>query len=71
MGRADLEAVAVVLGAQPFFFGASPTTIDAIASGFLDNLINVPIETELKRIAQGLPNLAAYCARMSARLGPV
>jgi glutathione S-transferase len=58
MGRADLEAIAVVLGDQPFFFGARPTTIDAIAFGFLDNLINVPIETELKRIAQALPNLA-------------
>ena len=71
MGRADLEAVAVVLGDQPFFFGARPTTIDATAFGFLDNLLNVPIETELKRIAQALPNLAAYCARMSARLGAI
>jgi hypothetical protein len=34
----------------------------------LDNLLNVPIETELKRIAQGFSNLAAYCARMTAHL---
>jgi glutathione S-transferase len=69
MGRADLEAIAVILDDQPFFFGARPTTVDAIAYGSLDNLINVPIETEFKRIAQGFPNLAAYCTRMSARLG--
>ena len=61
----------MVLGDRPFFFGARPTTIDAIAFGFLDNLLNVPIETELKRSAQALPELAAYCARMSARLGAI
>jgi glutathione S-transferase len=71
MGRADLEAIAVILDDQPFFFGERPATIDAIAYGFLDNLLNVPIETELKRIAQGFPDLAAYCARMSARLGAI
>jgi glutathione S-transferase len=71
MGRADLQAVTVLLGDRPFFFGDRPTTIDAIAYGCLDNLINVPIETELRRIAQGFPNLAAYCARMSTRLGAI
>jgi glutathione S-transferase len=68
MGRADLEALAVALNDRPFFFGERPTTIDAIAYGCLDNLINLPIETELKRIAQDFPNLAAYCARMTAHL---
>ena len=68
MGRADLEAVSVTLHDRPFFFGERPTTIDAIAYGCLDNLLNVPIETELKRIAQAFPNLAAYCTRMTAHL---
>jgi len=69
MGRADLEAIAVVLGDQPFFLGARPTTIDAIAFGFLDNVINVPTETALKRSAEEFASLVAYCDRMSARLG--
>jgi glutathione S-transferase len=68
MGRADLEAVTVLLGDQPFFFGDQPGTADTIAYGALDNLINVPIETELRRIGRSFPSLAAFCARMTARL---
>ena len=71
MGRADLEVLAVALNDRPFFFGEHPATIDAIAYGCLDNLINLPIETELKRIARDFPNLAAYCARMTAHLDAI
>jgi glutathione S-transferase len=71
MGRADLEAISRALDERPFFFGARPTTIDAIAYGCLDTLLNVPVETELKRIAQGFPKLAAYCARMTAHLDAI
>ena len=71
MGRADLEAISLALHERPFFFGERPTTIDAIAYGCLDSLLNVPVETELKRIAQGFPNLAAYCARMTAHLDAI
>jgi glutathione S-transferase len=68
MGRADLEAISALLGDRPFFLGDRPTTIDTIAYGCLENLISVPIETELKRTAHGFPNLPAYCARMAAHL---
>ena len=61
----------MALHERPFFFGERPTTIDAIAYGCLDTLLNVPVETELKRIAQGFPNLAAYCARMTAHLDAI
>ena len=71
MGRADLEAISVALNERPFFFGERPTTIDAIAYGCLDSLLNVPVDTELKRIAQGFPNLAAYCARMTVHLAAI
>jgi glutathione S-transferase len=71
MGRAELEAVAVALHDRPLLFGGRPTTIDAIAYGCLDNLLKVRIETELKRSAQALPNLVAYCARMTAHLGAI
>jgi glutathione S-transferase len=69
MGRADLEAIAVVLGAKPFFFGDRPATIDAVAYGFLANLLLVPVETELKRIGEGFPNLGEWCGAMETALG--
>ena len=68
MGRADLEAIAILLGARPFVFGERPTTIDAIAYGFLANILLVPIETELARIARGLPTLVAWTEAMERRL---
>lgn len=69
MGRADLRAVAVQLGSRPYFFGDGPTTIDAIAYGFLANLLFVPVETELKQIGLEYDNLRLYCERLAAGLG--
>jgi len=60
MGQADLAAIATLLGDQPFFCGERPSTIDAVAYGFLANLVLVPIETELKRSAEAFPNLVAW-----------
>ena len=68
MGQTDLRAIAVQLGSRPYFFGDSPTTIDAIAYGFLANLLFVPIETELKKIGLDYDNLRLYCERFAAGL---
>ena len=69
MGRTDLRAIAVHLGNRSYFFGDGPTTIDAIAYGFLANLYFVPIETELKRIALEFDNLRVYAERLGQGLG--
>jgi glutathione S-transferase len=66
--RADLEAIAAYLGDRPFFAGDQLTTVDAVAYGFLANILRVPVETELKRIAQGHANLVAWCDSMEAGL---
>ena len=69
LGRADLRAVAVQLGNRPYFFGDGPTTIDAIAYGFLANLLFAPVETELKKIGLDYDNLRLYCERLGTGLG--
>jgi len=69
MGRADLEAVSTLLAERPFFVADRPTTIDAVAYGFLANLLLVPIEGELKRSAQGFANLVAWTEAMEQRFG--
>lgn len=68
MAAADLAAVADYLEDHCFFMGDRLTTIDAVAYGFLANILEVPVETELKRMAQRLPTLAAWCEAMEQGL---
>lgn len=68
LAREDLAAASLFLGRQPYFMGEEPCTIDAIAYGFLANILLVPIETELKRIAGAFSNLRRYCERIEALL---
>jgi glutathione S-transferase len=69
LGRADLRAIAVQLGNRRYFYGEGPTTIDAVAYGFLANLFFVPLDTELRRIGLEFDNLRLYCERLAAGLG--
>jgi glutathione S-transferase len=70
MGRQDLQAVADHLGDQPFLTGEQLTTIDAVAYGFLANILYVPFETELKRMLEDFPTLVTYCEAMEQGLQP-
>lgn len=66
LAREDLGALSTYLGDKPFLMGEQLTTIDAVAFGFLANILLVPIEGRLKRVAQGFPNLVAFCEAMEA-----
>ncbi|MEJ2121872.1 MAG: glutathione S-transferase family protein [Alphaproteobacteria bacterium] len=66
-GRRDLQALSDVLGTKPFFMGETPRTVDATAYGLLTNIIDMELETPLKPIACGFPNLVDYTARMRAK----
>jgi glutathione S-transferase len=68
LARADLEAASSLLGDRPFFMGDRLTSIDAVAYGFLANILLVPVETQLKEIAQGYPNLVTFCDSMEQGL---
>jgi glutathione S-transferase len=68
MGAADLEAVSVILDDGPFFFQGQPGTLDCTAYGFLANILMVPVENELKRVAERLPNLRRFCEAMERAL---
>lgn len=68
MGREDLRALADYLDDKPFFLGDRLTSIDAVAFGFLANILLVPIESELKRAALDYPNLVAWVESMEAGL---
>jgi glutathione S-transferase len=69
MGRADLAAISRLLGERAFFFADRPSATDAIAYGFVANLLLVPVETELEGIGLGFPNLVAWTLAMDRRFG--
>jgi glutathione S-transferase len=62
-GRADLSAIAQLLGDKPYFFG-EPSSYDAIAYSFLANVLWPPIQGPLAQAMRAHANLVAYCERM-------
>jgi glutathione S-transferase len=68
MAREDLAAASIMLGSRRFFMGEQTSTIDAVAFGFLSNILLVPMETELRRIADDFPNLRRFCEQMDLGL---
>jgi glutathione S-transferase len=67
--EADLEAVATVLGVREHFFGA-PSTVDAVALAFLTNMLRVPVDGPVHRVARRHDNLVRYEARLLERYFP-
>jgi glutathione S-transferase len=69
-GKADLDALAELLGEQPYFFGDWPTSIDACVFGFLGVSLYVAGDNPLYRHGAAHENLMRYCERMRARYFP-
>ena len=70
LGVADVDALAELLGDQLYFLGAQATSIDAVATAFLANILMAPLETPIKAAAAGHGNLVAYCQRMAQQYFP-
>jgi glutathione S-transferase len=70
LGCRDLTALADFLGDKPYLMGEQPCSLDAVAYGFLANLLWVPLESALKHHAQTYPHLERYCQRMKSRYYP-
>lgn len=67
MGKADLIAISHLLNDQKFFLGNNPTSLDAMAYGFLANIMGCPVNSPLKECALTLDNLIAFCNRMKEK----
>lgn len=70
LGVADIDALATLLGEQNCFLGSHASSVDAVATAFLANVLMVPLETPIKRAAVAHPNLVAYCERMARQYFP-
>jgi len=63
-GREDIDALAVLLGDQPYFLAERPTSLDATTYAFLWQILNAPYASRLKDAALEHDNLVAYTERM-------
>lgn len=67
IGKADLDALATLLGGRPFFLGDTARSIDASAHAFLGIILWAPPDNPLKAHLKTHANLVGYCERMKAR----
>jgi glutathione S-transferase len=63
LGEADVDALSLLLGDQPYFLGNMPTSLDASAFSFLTHLQAGPHSPVSARI-QSYADLTVYCSRM-------
>lgn len=69
-GKADLDAIAALLGDKPFMLGDRPSLLDACVFGFLGVSIYVEGDNPLFRYAASLENLVRYTERLRAQYFP-
>jgi glutathione S-transferase len=70
IGRAAVDALAVLLGEKPWLFGDRPCTADASLYGMLAPLIFLPVETPVAQHLRSKVNLVNYCERIRGQLFP-
>lgn len=70
IGRRDIDALAAILGDQDWFFGETPTEIDAVAFGQLANIHLVGFSSPMKAVIAGHANLVAFIERFRTRFYP-
>lgn len=59
-----LESLSLYLGLDSYFMGATPSSIDATAFGFLANIAWFPYEDPLRTLLHKHQNLMEFCDRM-------
>jgi glutathione S-transferase len=69
-GKADLDALAALLGDKPYFLGENPSSIDACIFGFLGVSVYVNGDNPLFQHGASHDNLIRYCERMRLRYFP-
>ena len=69
-GKADLDALSVLLGDQQYFLGDRPSSVDACVFGFLGVSLYVEGDNPLYQYGASIENLLRYCERMRMRYYP-
>jgi glutathione S-transferase len=67
MGKADISAVATVLGDKPFLLGDNPSSFDATLYAFIKSIVVFPVDSPFKRFTLSQQNLMRYLERFEQR----
>ena len=63
-GKADVDALSVILGDKPYLFGDAPSSYDASMFGSIANVMAFPAERPLAHHAKSKANLVAFVERV-------
>jgi hypothetical protein len=66
----DWRAVLAMMSDGPFYFGAMPSSVDAVVFGALASSILTPIETPIRDYLRSQPGIVDYAERMRTRYFP-
>jgi glutathione S-transferase len=67
-GRADIDAVAAILGDKPWLFGDRPTVADCAVFGLCAPFAFAPFDTPVASYVKKQPALMAWCRRVHDEL---
>ena len=70
IAKRDLDALAAILGDQPWFFGDEPTETDCVVYSLLANIHQVGFASPMKPVIAGHGNLVSFLERFAARFYP-
>jgi glutathione S-transferase len=70
IARRDIDALAAMLGEQPWYFGEAPTLTDATVFSLLANIHYPAFNSPMKEMIAAHPNLVAFIDRFRARIYP-
>ncbi|MFL5348384.1 MAG: glutathione S-transferase family protein [Hyalangium sp.] len=67
MGKADISAVAALLGDKPFLLGDNPSSFDAALYAFIVSITVFPVDSPFRRFTLEQKNLVRYVERFQQR----
>ncbi|HEX8700017.1 MAG TPA: glutathione S-transferase C-terminal domain-containing protein, partial [Myxococcaceae bacterium] len=67
LGKADISAVATLLGDKPFLLGDHPSSFDATLYALIKSITAFPVNSRFKLYTQAQQNLMRYCERFEQR----
>lgn len=70
MGKADVDALSTILGANEYLLGDRPSSCDATAYALCEGLLSFPYDSPLRAHVSSKANLVRYRDRMRARYFP-
>lgn len=70
LGDRSLQTLSVLLGDRPYLMGDRPAGVDATMLGTLAGILTPFFSSDLRRRAEGYPNLVAYTGRLMRQYYP-